>query len=90
MEQRKKRFLDDPANVDRLWRGFVVACVAVAALDLLGLLNFVWHRHISLFVEGLPGFYPLWGFLGISVLIVLAKKLRTIVMRPEDYYDDGE
>ena len=90
MEPEKKRFLDDPANVDRLWRGFVVACAAVAAIDLLGLLDVIWHRHVNLFVEGLPGFYPLWGFLGISLLIVLAKKLRTVVKRPEDYYDDRE
>jgi hypothetical protein len=90
VEPDKKRFLDDPANVARLWRGFVIACAAVAALDLLGLLGIVWHRHVSLFVEGLPGFYPIWGFLGISILIVLAKRLRAIVMRPEDYYDDGE
>lgn len=86
----KKRFLDDPANVTRLWRGFVAACVAVAALDLLGMFDFLWHRHVSLFVEGLPGFYPLWGFLGISLLIVLAKVLRQLVMRPEDYYGDDE
>ena len=73
MEHQKKRFLDDPANVDRLWRGFVVACVAVAALDLLGLLDVLWHRHVSLFVEGLPGFYPLWGFLGISIFFTLSR-----------------
>lgn len=88
MTTERKRFLDEPANVTRLWRGFCVACAVVAGLDLLGLLDFIWHRHVSLFVEGLPGFYPMWGFLGISLLIILAKKLRTIVMRPEDYYDD--
>ena len=88
MRTEKKRFLDDPANVTRLWRGFVVACVLVAAMDILGLLGFIWHRHVNLFIEGLPGFYPLWGFLGISMLIIIAKKLRTLVMRPEDYYDD--
>lgn len=90
MEPEKKRFLDDPDNVTRLWRGFVVACVLVASLDLLGLLDFIWHRHVYLFIEGLPGFYPLWGFVGIGLLIVLAKQLRTVVMRPEDYYDDDE
>ncbi len=88
MDPDKKRFLDDPDNVDRIWRWFVAACVAVAALDVLALLDVAWHRHVSLFIEGLPGFYPVWGFVGISVLIILAKKLRTLVMRPEDYYDD--
>ena len=82
-----RRFLDKPENVTRLWRGFLVACVLVAALDLFGLFELVYHRHSSFFAEGLPGFYAGWGFVGISLLIVLAKALRKIVMRPEDYYD---
>lgn len=84
----RKRHLEDPKNVDRLWRGFVIACAAVAALDLFGLLGIVYHRHVSLFAEGLPGFYAVWGFVGIAALIYLAKRLRRIVMRPEDYYEE--
>lgn len=35
-------------------------------------------------------FYALYGFVGISLLIVLSKGLRRLVMRREDYYgDDG-
>ena len=83
----KPGFLDQTANVTRLWRGFVVACVLVAAADLFGLLEFLYHRHSSFFVEGMPGFYAGWGFIGISLLIVVAKALRKLVMRPEDYYD---
>ncbi len=82
-----QRYLDKPENVRRLWRGFVVACASAAALDLLGLLEFLYHRHSSFFVEGLPGFYAAWGFVGISLLIVVAKALRRLIMRPEDYYD---
>jgi hypothetical protein len=82
-----KRYLDNPANVTRLWRWFLGACVAITAIDLLGMVGFVYHRHISLFVEGLPGFYPFWGFVGIALLILVAKQLRRIVMRPEDYYE---
>jgi hypothetical protein len=37
--------------------------------------------------EGLWGFYGLFGFIGIVVLILLAKQLRKLVMREEDYYD---
>lgn len=87
MNSEKKRYLDEPANVKRLWRGFVAVCAAIAALDILGLLGLGWHRHVSLFFEGLPGFYPFWGFVAITALIVLAKQLRKIVMRAEDYYD---
>lgn len=82
----KKRYLDDPENVTRLWRRFVLACALVAAIDLLGLLEIVYHRHIAFFAEGLPGFYAAWGFIAIAALIFLAKQLRRLVMRPEDYY----
>lgn len=88
MDSDKKRFLDDPANVSRLYRWFVIACVVVAALDIFALFDFIWHRHVYMFIEGLPAFYPLWGFIGISVLVILSKKLRTVVSRPENYYDD--
>ena len=82
-----KGFFDRPENVTRLWLVFVAACVFVAALDLLVLLEFLYHRHSSFFVEGMPGFYAAWGFIGISLLIVLAKALRKLLMRPDDYYD---
>lgn len=91
--QEPRRHLDDPDNVSRLWRRFVIACAAVAALDILGLIGVGYHRHGALFVEGLPGFYPAWGFVGIVVLIFGARQLRRVVMRPEDYYqrpDDAD
>ena len=87
MSKDKKHFLDDGQNVDKIWRIFVVCCVVVAALDLFGMIGLGWHRHVSLFFEGLPGFYPLWGFIAIALLIVLAKRFRRIVMRSENYYD---
>lgn len=84
--KQSARYLDDPENVARLWRRFVIVCTAVAALDVLGLIGVVYQRHALLFVEGLPGFYAAWGFVGIVVLIFGAKQLRRLVMRPEDYY----
>lgn len=84
--RQPSRYLDKPENVSRLWRRFVIVCAVVAAVDILGLIGFVYHRHALLFVEGLPGFYAAWGFVGIVVLIFGAKKLRRLVMRPEDYY----
>ena len=85
-----KRYLDDPDNVARLWRRFVLVCVLVAAVDLLGLVEILYHRHEAFFLEGLPGFYSLWGFMAIAALIFLARQLRRLVMRPEDYYAAGD
>ncbi len=73
---------DDPRNVNRLFRVFYVLCVLLVAMDLLV------HRHTVHPIEHLPVFYPLYGFVGITVLVLLARVLRKLVMRPEDYYED--
>ncbi|MEJ2515488.1 MAG: hypothetical protein P8102_09720 [Gammaproteobacteria bacterium] len=84
-----KGWLDRKENVERLWRALVFVCVILLALDFLSLAE-IWHKHVSFFLEGLLGFYPLWGFTGIVLLIVLAKKLRKLVMRRENYYERPE
>ena len=58
-----------------------VACAVVFLLDLTGL------RHAEAAWEGWPGFYPLYGFIGCTALVLIAKELRKILMRREDYYD---
>lgn len=49
--------------------------------------GFVVDVHGEHPLEDLPLFYPLYGFLGISGLILASKALRRLVMRREDYYD---
>jgi len=39
--------------------------------------------------EALPGFYALFGFVACVVLVLIAKEMRKVLMRDEDYYDDG-
>jgi len=80
-----KLFLfDKPQNVTRLVRGLYVVC------GLLFVLDFIIHRHASRFWEGLPGFYAFYGFIAFVILVVVAKLLRKLVMRREDYYDVDE
>ena len=49
--------------------------------------DFFAHRHIEHPLENIPAFYTIWGLVGVGALIMAAKGLRRIVMRPEDYYD---
>ncbi|MBY6185125.1 hypothetical protein KUV89_00525 [Marinobacter hydrocarbonoclasticus] len=63
---------------------FYLICALLAVLD------FVVHRHTEHPWEGLPGFYPLYGFIGCVVLVLLAKVMRKLVMRPEDHYEKLE
>ena len=82
MDYERKYFFDDPNNIKRLLYVLYGICI------LLLLLDFVIHRHVSHQWENLWGFYPIYGFVGCVVLVLVAKWMRTFLMRSEDYYDD--
>ena len=79
--EEKQHLFDDPRNVARLLRVFYVICA------LLFLLDFVLHRHVQLAWEDLAGFYPVFGFVACVALVLIAKQMRKVLMRDEDYYD---
>jgi drug/metabolite transporter (DMT)-like permease len=76
-----QRFLDQPGNVATLLRAFTV--LGIIAL----LLDFIVHRRPVDPWERLWGFYGIFGFIGVTLLILGARLLRRVVMRDEDYYD---
>ena len=78
----KKHIFDDPKNVERLLNGFYVVC------GLLVIADFIIHRHTSLDLEKIPAFYAIYGFVACVLLVVLAKIMRKVVMRGENYYDE--
>jgi hypothetical protein len=75
-------FFDDPRHKRLVLRGLYIACGLSALAELLV------GRHAETWWEALLGFYPLYGFLGILVVVLAAKELRRVVWRPEDRYDD--
>ena len=80
----KPHLFDRPENVNRFLRGFYAVC------GLLFVLDFIIHRHASRDWEALPGFYAIYGFVAFVMLVLVAKLLRKLVMRREDYYDVDE
>ena len=80
----KQHIFDKPENVNRLLRGFYTVCGILFALDL------VLHRHMSHDWEHLPGFYAIFGFVACVLLVLVAKEMRKVLMRKEDYYDVDE
>lgn len=81
MKDKKKHLFDDPKNIKRLLNIFYLCCALLVILD------FVIHRHTMHEWDSLWAFYPIYGFVGCVVLVVVAKWMRTFLMRPEDYYD---
>lgn len=84
IRDEKEYLFDKPQNVKRLLRGFYVICAVLVALE------FVVHRHTYHDWESLPAFYAIYGFIGCVVLVLVAKWMRTFLMRDEDYYDRDE
>ena len=83
-EDDKTYLFDNPRNVSRLLLGFYIICALLFVAD------FVFHRHVVHPWEGLPGFYTIYGFIACVLLVLIAKEMRKVLMRKEDYYDVDE
>ena len=90
-------YFDRPENIERLRKIFWRICLLFLALDLVDLfgkwreiewMHFKHHAHHP--GESWPGFYSLYAFIGVTLLVFLSKGLRKIVMRGEDYYEPDE
>ncbi len=84
MANDKKHIFDNPDNVQRVLYLLYFCCA------ILFLLDFIIHRHKIHPWEGLLGFYAVYGFVGCVVLVLVAKWMRTFLMRDEDYYNRYE
>ena len=80
----KSYWLDEPRNVTKIVWALVAVCVALFFAD-----GF-YEKHGEVAIEYLFGFYGAYGFIGCVALVLAAKWLRTIVMRPEDYYETDD
>ena len=83
-KDEKTYLFDKPRNVSRLLSGFYITCVGLFIAD------FFVHRHSVYPWEGLPGFYAIYGFVACVILVFIAKAMRKVLMRKEDYYDVDE
>lgn len=79
-----------PSAIERnqsvIVRGLVAVCVLLLVADVV--FQFVGHRHTHFALEEWPGFYALMGFCSYVFLVLTAKQLRKLVMRPLDYYGE--
>ncbi|MHA1568744.1 MAG: hypothetical protein ACTSXZ_04690 [Alphaproteobacteria bacterium] len=81
--EERKPFFDEPRNILTVLRGFYVVCALLLLIDIL------YHRHVIHAWESLFGFYALFGFVACVVLVLVAKEMRKVLMRDQDYYEDG-
>ena len=81
MKPEKKYWLDDPRNVKKIVYSLYVVCA------LLLLADFTYHKHTHFDIEGWWGFFGIFGLVACVALVLVAKALRVILKREEDYYD---
>ena len=74
-------WLDSEKNRRRVRSWFYVSLVGLLIID--GVI--AKHGHFPW--EEAPGFFAAYGFIGCVSLIFMAKLLRRLVRRQEDYYD---
>ena len=79
--EHERTWIDYPKNVDKIVYALYALCVFLLVID-----PFV-HKHGPFAIIYIWGFYAFYGFIACVGLVIAAKWLRVIVMRPEDYYD---
>jgi len=79
--KKELTFFDNPKNVKKLLITFYCSLV------ILLISEFFIHPHPAFFFEHVKGFSAVYGFFSCVLLIFLAKLLRLIVMKKENYYD---
>ena len=80
-DDQKRHIFDNPRNVRRVR----LALYSVGALSLVA--EIFIKRKADHPWEALPGFYALYGFVACAILVLVAKELRKVLRRKEDYYD---
>lgn len=78
----KKYWLDEPRHVDQIFYSLVGICIVLLLGDLL------YHKHATFGFESWFGFFAWYGFICCVALVLLAKQMRKVVKRDEDYYGD--
>jgi len=74
--------------IDRPWGPRLIFWGLIAVCAVLLGLAFTYKNHAEVKAENIQGFFAVFGFVGFTCLILLAKGLRVLIKREEDYYGD--
>jgi hypothetical protein len=77
-------WLDEPRNVRRLWRGFLLLLV------LSVLAGLVLPLHPNFEIEAVFAFNAWYGFMVCAAMIIVAKGVALVLKRPDNYYGKGD
>ncbi len=75
------RWLDRPGSVNLIIKVLMVACAVSVVAD------FFYHKHGDYSFQEWLAFDAVFGFVAYVGLVTVAKGVRRVLMRDEDYYD---
>jgi hypothetical protein len=79
--KKEIKIFDKPENVQRFLRFFYASLVVLLIVD------FFIHKHADFPWEEATDFYAVYGFVSCVALIFIAKVLRLLIKRDENYYE---
>jgi len=81
-------WMDRPDTVKRLFTIFYFVCVVLVAAEIL--LATVPIEHATPLEERMRFLvYPVYGFVSFWFLVLVARPMRKLLIRSEDYYEGG-
>ena len=80
-QPEKRYWLDERRNAMKVYWALVAVCIALVLGDAL------FVKKVEFEFERMFGFFGWFGFVGSVFLVMTARALRKILMKPEDYYD---
>ncbi|RJP81980.1 MAG: hypothetical protein C4522_04500 [Desulfobacteraceae bacterium] len=79
--KKELKIFDKPETVTRFLLVFYGSLLGLLMVD------FFIQKHADFPWEEVPGFFAAYGFISCVAFIFIAKGIRLIVKRKEDYYD---
>jgi len=80
--QEKQGWFDKPGNTRKFLKGFFASLLLLLLVDLLV------SKHGYFPWEEAPEFFAAYGFISCVLLVLVARVLRKVVKRGEDFYHD--
>ena len=83
-------WIERASSMRLLCRLLFVISACLFLPDVLDVLHIGYHKHVHYSAEGWLGFYAVFGFVAYSLIVGAGWVWRSVVMRGEDFYGDGD
>ena len=76
--------------VDGKWTGNIILCLLLGLSFVLIGIDAFYERHVEEDIEGIGGFYGIYGFVAFGFVVLMGRPLGWLLRRDENYYGDAD